>query len=957
MVNFSSFPRAFSGSLLAGSLLAAAVPGTGWAQQAPATGPSAQSLSYFASQAQRQGLHEGDVAQPAVTNFYREADGVSHAYLRQRVNGVEIFGAVGAVHTDQNGKPVWANQSFVPQAAQLAPSASPTLTAEQAVVAASVALGLPRPVGLTLVREARPADGLEYNNGGISEHNIPVRLFYFPDPLNRRTIRLAWNVSIAQLDQQHHWNVLVDAHTGRLLYKHDFVVSEAVTFDQLNSRSQSQRTATVANHSHTTTTPATATRGTAGPNSMTVWAVPAESPLSGPRSVVSLSDGINPWSPYGWQTSQAPVMSPPFFPSVYARNGLQLTRGNNVAAYDDSQNTGNLYSNTNSPNGGATLDFNFPFNPAANPKINANASVVNLFYWNNMLHDVMASKGFNEAAGNFQYKNLTPQGLGNDVVRAEALDGGGTNNANFATPPDGTSGRMQMYIWDNPQRATLTLSAPASLAGTYQAGSAIFGRSLADVGTICGNLVLVNDGVSGNGGLHGCATPYANAAAVAGKVAVIMRGGCVQLGPNRTNSSFAGKIRRAQENGAIMAIVIDSVATNTVLSNMSGGADTVGIRIPSMFLNGVDGNRVRQALAAGATVTGCGTGQPNFDGSFDNGIVAHELGHGISNRLTGGPASADCLVTTDGTNTYQTMGEGWSDFFGLWITTGNVATTANPGGVTGATPRYMGSYVSGHQMATGPGIRIKPYTDNMMLNNHAYGIVATPRYNGTHNVGEVWAAVLWDLNWQFIYRYGFNPNFLAANGGNNQFLKLVLDGCKLQVCNPGMLDGRDAILRADSIANGGVNSALLWTMFARRGMGHSALQGIRTPAGYPTRNGIAEAFDMPPGVTPAPMLSPTTVNIVTSNKSQLANVKGSLVEAYPNPAQQRLIVRSQLTSTTPVQIVLRDALGRTAHTSTVAIAELQRGVELNTGSLANGLYIVQVTTSAGTFATKVQVHH
>jgi len=30
---------------------------------------------------------------------------------------------------------------------------------------------------------------------------------------------------------------------------------------------------------------------------------------------------------------------------------------------------------------------------------------------------------------------------------------------------------------------------------------------------------------------------------------------------------------------------------------------------------------------------------PDLDGDLDNGIVAHEYGHGISNRLTGGPST------------------------------------------------------------------------------------------------------------------------------------------------------------------------------------------------------------------------------------------------------------------------------------------------------------------------------
>ena len=39
-------------------------------------------------------------------------------------------------------------------------------------------------------------------------------------------------------------------------------------------------------------------------------------------------------------------------------------------------------------------------------------------------------------------------GAGNDPVNAEAQDGGGTNNANFATPSDGSRPRMQMYLWN-----------------------------------------------------------------------------------------------------------------------------------------------------------------------------------------------------------------------------------------------------------------------------------------------------------------------------------------------------------------------------------------------------------------------------------------------------------------------------------------------------------------------------
>src|SRR4029077_8761715 len=54
------------------------------------------------------------------------------------------------------------------------------------------------------------------------------------------------------------------------------------------------------------------------------------------------------------------------------------------------------------------------------------------------------------AAGNYQQINFSGMGLGNDRVNADAEDNSGTNNANFSTPPDGTSGRAQMYRFTGP---------------------------------------------------------------------------------------------------------------------------------------------------------------------------------------------------------------------------------------------------------------------------------------------------------------------------------------------------------------------------------------------------------------------------------------------------------------------------------------------------------------------------
>jgi hypothetical protein len=177
-------------------------------------------------------------------------------------------------------------------------------------------------------------------------------------------------------------------------------------------------------------------------------------------------------------------------------------------------------------------------------------------------------------------------------------------------------------------------------------------------------------------------------------------------------------------------------------------------------------------------------------------------------------------------------------------------------------------------------------------------------------------------------------------------LKLVLDGCKLQVCQPGFLDGRDALLRADSVTNRAANADLIWNVFARRGMGFSAVQGDRVN-GVPRVTGVKEAFDLPPKAKV----------IALANKNGV--VTGSALEAYPNPAQDLLTVRTQLNSTVPMEVTVLDLLGKTVvQTTRVPAARMQQsGVELNTSRLTSGIYVVRVTTTEGIFTTKVSIQH
>ncbi|SHJ68850.1 Por secretion system C-terminal sorting domain-containing protein [Hymenobacter daecheongensis DSM 21074] len=861
-----------------------AVPALGSAQNAPLS----RALTQLSAQRTQLGLSEADLSNPAVTNQYTDAhNGLTHIYLRQRHAGIEVLNAVADAHVARDGKITALHSSFLPNVATSARATTPTLTPAQAVAAAARALQVAAPTSLRAEQEKTPAEGLTFNDGGISQENIKAKLMYLPTASGE--LQLVYDVLLWPLASDDVWAVRIDARTGAFVNKISYTTHEPVTFSQLTERA-------LKTPNWPEVVPATASKVSV-PNSYNVWPITIESPIHGARQVVVAPANATA-SPFGWHDDNG-IAGPEY----------TITRGNNVHAYDDRANR-NLYipGQNVSPDGGTNLEFNFPYDAAQRPVGNLSAAVVNLFYWNNIMHDVMQVKGFTEAAANFQQKNYTNLGLGTDQVKAEAQDGAGTNNANFATPPDGTRGKMQMFTW-SAAPGTLIVTAPASVAGTYPAGLADFGRTVNSLGsTYRGNLVLVNDGSTKPS--RGCNGPLLNPTALNGNVAVIDRGKC----------TFASKVKFAQDAGARMAVIVDSLVTATP-NGMTGAApDSIGIRIPSVFVTKAIGDQLKAILAGGGTVTVGATGGAGPDGDFDSGIVAHEYGHGISNRLTGGGTGA-CLGNA------EQMGEGWSDFFGLWMTT-------KPGDV-GTTPRGIGNYVV-NLPVNGAGIRRKPYTTDFRQNDHTYAYVGS-QYTETHDIGEVWATVLWDLNWAFINQYGYNANLTAATGGNNKCLQLVLDGCKIQKCSPGFLDGRDAILKADSINNNHANSGLIWQVFARRGMGFNAVQG--------SSNSLTDnraGFSLPPNVT----LS--AKNAINEN----------LLEVYPNPAQDQLTVRTQVNSSVPVQVTLLTVMGKTVQTTSVPAARMQQeGIRLNTTELANGLYVVRLKTSEGTITKKVMVQH
>jgi len=378
--------------------------------------------------------------------------GVTHTYVRQAINGIEVCGTESSLHIDTAGSIIMAHVNFVANIGESVKNTSASISAEQAIA------GVARQMGYNLSNLQRLENSTGsnqkgvFNGAGISNRDIPVKLmYYFKEGLGTTMV---WELSVMEKNTPDWWNFRVDASSGRIIDKDNWTASCNVMGDHSEEGHKAMaknKALKIAEIKSTLPIYTVAEENTAIVQSYNVFALPKEDPYDGSRTVEvnPASTAVNA-SPLGWHND--------------GTTSYTYTKGNNAAAYDDGNDddTGSIADHT--PQSAAGLIFNYAFDataPGGNPIYSAaaqseDAAITNLFYWNNIIHDVMYQYGFDEAAGNFQENNFTNGGAGGDSVDAQAQDSAnltatGLNrcNANFGTPGDGGNPRMQMYICDN----------------------------------------------------------------------------------------------------------------------------------------------------------------------------------------------------------------------------------------------------------------------------------------------------------------------------------------------------------------------------------------------------------------------------------------------------------------------------------------------------------------------------
>lgn len=711
----------------------------------------------------------------------------------------------------------------------------------------------------------------------ISEINYSDDVYFE----NNKVYKLAKELFVSDKNSSDIWHVIADANTGEIVTKDNMTLS--CSFEDNGYQNNQSETPimphlpyAVSAESKKISKPGKLVPDNASYN---VFPLPVEAPTFGPRSIIS-----NPWdltaSPEGWHSD--------------GTNSYTITRGNNVYAYSDQDDT-----NTPgySPDGGTSRVFNFPFADGRydNPFTYRDAAITNLFYMNNKMHDLFYKFGFTESARNFQTNNFGNGGMGGDAVNAQGFDGSGLNNSNFSPgyektvngQPQVQAGRMQIFLYDRLQTADDPIvryqyNAPASAASRPKVTTA--GASFGPLygGPVTGDLAIPVPA-------DACTAPAAGS--LTNKIAVITTANC----------EYSLKALNAQNAGAVGVIIYKP--TSDTPSSLGAGTYGAQVTIPAINMGKTEGLYLTGQLNSGNTINAT----LNFDYSgyknacFDNGTMAHEYGHGISNRLTAQGYS--CLSSTNST---EQMGEGWSDFFGLMV-------TARPGD-TSSVPRGHATYLK-NEPTTGNGNRLAKYSPDFSINDYTYG--KTNTNTEAHQIGFIWATMLWDLAWKYIEKYGYNNDVLASNtSGNAKVLQIVIDGLKLQPCSPTFIDGRDAILQADVIGNGGLDKCLIWNVFARRGLGVNASAGSKTVA-----TDQVEDFTVP-------------VECNAALGTQEGRKTESRFIVFPNPAYDEFFVGNIDKSPKEVKITMFDMSGKLVLTDSresgskraVSVKGLQKGV-------------------------------
>ena len=448
---------------------------------APGRGSEAIVRDYVRQNADLFGMSEADLADLVVLgDSAGGTSGLRMLRIEQQIDGRPIFQSETRFLLDREGRLVKGAGLLIPNArASWAAAGAPLFMAPaQALSRLLAAEG--RTVDPAAYTVAPGSGGRQLLSGGDGHTVGPVTARQVLFPLAPGLLVPAWSL-VAFTSGEQDWYAVVDAQTGDLLWRKG--IRENASAHDARFRVYVQ-----ADGFTPADSPAPQSPNAAAPGAGTQFPEIALSIVSMHAAMLAV-DPTGTASPNGWiddcpggactanetQTLGNNVLvcldrTVGVSPSFVDRNICDTDAGGVLDG--NGRPTGNPDSNGRNRDflGTTPRDFQTGYLPppqAGNPETGqtttgAGASgtapidqfrrgaLTQLFYLSNWYHDKLFRLGFDEASANFQQSNLSGFGVGGDRVLADAQDGSSTNNANFSTPPDGVSGRMQMFRFTGP---------------------------------------------------------------------------------------------------------------------------------------------------------------------------------------------------------------------------------------------------------------------------------------------------------------------------------------------------------------------------------------------------------------------------------------------------------------------------------------------------------------------------
>ncbi|MDQ3017751.1 MAG: extracellular metalloproteinase, partial [Bacteroidota bacterium] len=395
--------------------------------------PTQQAYNYLLD---HYGIDQKAIGDLKIKDHYRtDHNGVEHYHFCQVVNGFDVFGSHFNLAVQTTGKVSASGHSLHILKDVRVSNSKASIDAPAAIGIVAGSLGIASRSFPTVTRTL--ASGVPvYTKADISHQDIPAELGYI---MKAGELILTWKLQIESTKNGNLYESFVNANNGKLIAN-----------DQLTLHCSFEKgflqPSTNCDSPHAPFIQAPPPVNAVG--SYRVLPLGTESPNHGSFELVTGKDDVLA-SPFGWHDNNG-----------VAGNDFTYTRGNNVHAFLDRNWD---YVPDGELDGGASLLFDFPYDPSTEPSANQNVALTNLFYWNNVMHDFAFRYGFNEVAGNFQDRNYSGQAANQDYVEAHSQFGdmdvdmcgqqanGGMaclNNADFSTPSDGFNGRMRMFTWN-----------------------------------------------------------------------------------------------------------------------------------------------------------------------------------------------------------------------------------------------------------------------------------------------------------------------------------------------------------------------------------------------------------------------------------------------------------------------------------------------------------------------------